>query len=289
MVAAALAVTGVVFLLVGRDAPGVKPAAEPFLKRFTAAARMRVTVELAGMYALTFGGFVAFGVYLPLYLQSVYGLTVADAAARAAGFVVLATLARPVGGWLSDRVGGESVLAYVLAVVFACAIVVSFAPGMPVATVGFLAMAAALGLGNGAVFAILGRSVPVAMVGSATGVVGAVGGLGGFLPPIVMGLIFQATGSYSIGLMLLAAMAFGAFVYCWFILRPPARTPNRKRATCRAWTGLSPMPCSGWDVICTPARCPLTCEHCTRSAAVRPTRSTVTGGVTTRSCGRRTA
>ncbi|GAA4507729.1 MFS transporter [Nonomuraea ferruginea] len=222
VVAAALAVTGVVFLLVGRDAPGVKPAAEPFLKRFTAAARMRVTVELAGMYALTFGGFVAFGVYLPLYLQSVYGLTVADAAARAAGFVVLATLARPVGGWLSDRVGGESVLAYVLAVVFACAIVVSFAPGMPVATVGFLAMAAALGLGNGAVFAILGRSVPVAMVGSATGVVGAAGGLGGFLPPIVMGLIFQATGSYSIGLMLLAAMAFGAFVYCWFILRPRA-------------------------------------------------------------------
>ncbi|MEV4840555.1 MFS transporter [Nonomuraea sp. NPDC049486] len=222
VVAAALAVTGVVFLLVGRDAPGVKPAAEPFLKRFTAAARMRVTVELAGMYALTFGGFVAFGVYLPLYLQSVYGLTVADAAARAAGFVVLATLARPVGGWLSDRVGGESVLAYVLAVVFACAIVVSFAPGMPVATVGFLAMAAALGLGNGAVFAILGRAVPVAMVGSATGVVGAAGGLGGFLPPIVMGLIFQATGSYSIGLMLLAAMAFGAFVYCWFILRPRA-------------------------------------------------------------------
>ncbi|TXK41083.1 MFS transporter [Nonomuraea sp. C10] len=222
VVAAALAVTGVVFLLAGRDAPGVKPAAEPFLKRFTAAARMRVTVELAGMYALTFGGFVAFGVYLPLYLQSVYGLTVADAAARAAGFVVLATLARPVGGWLSDRVGGESVLAYVLAVVFACAIVVSFAPGMPVATVGFLAMAAALGLGNGAVFAILGRAVPVAMVGSATGVVGAAGGLGGFLPPIVMGLIFQATGSYSIGLMLLAAMAFGAFVYCWFILRPRA-------------------------------------------------------------------
>lgn len=222
VVAAALAVTGVVFLLAGRDAPGVKPAVEPFLKRFTAAARMRVTIELAGMYALTFGGFVAFGVYLPLYLQSVYGLTVADAAARAAGFVVLATLARPVGGWLSDRVGGESVLAYVLAVVFACAIVVSFAPGMPVATVGFLAMAAALGLGNGAVFAILGRAVPVAMVGSATGVVGAAGGLGGFLPPIVMGLIFQATGSYSIGLMLLAAMAFGAFVYCWFILRPRA-------------------------------------------------------------------
>ncbi|MDA0634194.1 MFS transporter [Nonomuraea sp. MCN248] len=229
VVAAALAVTGVVFLLVGRDAPGTKPAAEPFLKRFTDAARMRVTVELAGMYALTFGGFVAFGVYLPLYLESVYGLTVADAAARSAGFVVLATLARPVGGWLSDRIGGEVVLSYALAVVVVCAIVVSFAPGMPVATAGFLAMAVALGLGNGAVFAVLGRAVPVAMVGSATGVVGAAGGLGGFLPPIVMGLIYQATGSYAIGLMLLAAVACGAFVYSWFVLRARARRSSTDR------------------------------------------------------------
>jgi NNP family nitrate/nitrite transporter-like MFS transporter len=56
-------------------------------------------------------------------------------------------------------------------------------------------------------------------VGSATGVVGAAGGLGGFLPPIVMGLIYQATGSYAMGLMLLAATAAAAFVYCWFNLR----------------------------------------------------------------------
>ncbi|WP_113701696.1 MFS transporter [Nonomuraea lactucae] len=227
MVALALVAVGLAFLTLGRDAPGAKAPAEPFLTRFAAAARLRVTREMAGMYALTFGGFVAFGVYLPLYLKAVYGLSVADAAARAAGFVVLATLTRPVGGWLADRLGGERVLCWVLLGVFCCAIVVSFAPGMPLATVGFLAMAAALGLGNGAVFAILGRGVPVPMVGSATGVVGAAGGLGGFLPPIVMGLIYQATGSYAIGLMLLAAMAFGAFVYCWFVLRPAAGTGER--------------------------------------------------------------
>ncbi|WP_336206753.1 MFS transporter [Nonomuraea sp. LPB2021202275-12-8] len=223
-VAVALAVVGLLMLALGRDAPGTKPATEPFLTRFTAAARLRVTKEMAGIYALTFGGLVAFGVYLPLYLQSVYGLTVPDAAARSAGFVVLATLTRPVGGWTADRFGGETVLSWALVVVFACAVIVSFAPAMPLATVGFLVMAAALGLGNGAVFAVLGRAVPASMVGSATGVVGAAGGLGGFLPPIIMGLIYQATGAYAIGLMLLAAMAFGAFVYCWFILRPNART-----------------------------------------------------------------
>ncbi|MET9340317.1 MFS transporter [Nonomuraea sp. NPDC003804] len=219
VVAVAMVAVGVAFLVIGRDAPGTRPAAEPFLTRFVTAARLRITRELAAMYALTFGGFVAFGVYLPLYLKAEYGLTTADAAARAAGFVLLATLARPVGGWLSDRMGGEKVLSAVLATVVVCAIVVSFAPVMVVATPGFLVMAAALGLGNGAVFALLGRGVPGSMVGSATGVVGAAGGLGGFLPPIVMGLIFQSTGSYAIGLMLLATMACGAFVYCWFILR----------------------------------------------------------------------
>ncbi|MGW5688194.1 MFS transporter [Nonomuraea sp. NPDC003754] len=219
VVAVAMVAVGVAFLVMGRDAPGTRPAAEPFLTRFVTAARLRITRELAAMYALTFGGFVAFGVYLPLYLKAEYGLTTADAAARAAGFVLLATLARPVGGWLSDRMGGEKVLSAVLATVVGCAIVVSFAPVMVVATPGFLVMAAALGLGNGAVFALLGRGVPGSMVGSATGVVGAAGGLGGFLPPIVMGLIFQSTGSYAIGLMLLATMACGAFVYCWFVLR----------------------------------------------------------------------
>ncbi|GAA2899089.1 NarK/NasA family nitrate transporter [Streptosporangium fragile] len=218
-VAAALVLVGLAFLVAGRDAPGAGRSTEPFLVRFRAAARLRITRELAAMYALTFGGFVAFGVYLPLYLKAVYGLTTADAAARAAGFVLLATLTRPVGGWLADRVGGRPVLSGALAAVCVCAVVVAFAPVMPLATVGFLTMAAALGLGNGAVFALLGRAVPAQAVGSATGVVGAAGGLGGFLPPIVMGLIYQATGSYAIGLMLLAAVASAAFVYCWFVLR----------------------------------------------------------------------
>ncbi|WP_245647324.1 MFS transporter [Microtetraspora niveoalba] len=218
-VAVALAVVGLAFLAVGRDAPGLARPTESFMTRFARAARLRVTRELAAMYALTFGGFVAFGSYLPLYLKDAYELTTADAAARAAGFVLLATLTRPVGGWLADRIGGRTVLSGALGAVVACAVVVSFIPPMALATAAFLIMAAALGLGNGAVFALLGRAVPAAMVGSATGVVGAAGGLGGFLPPIVMGLIFQATGSYAIGLMLLAVVAAAAFVYSWFVLR----------------------------------------------------------------------
>src|SRR5688572_24335269 len=57
---------------------------------------------LGAFYFLTFGGFVAFSIYLPTLLRTQFGLTPADAGARAAGFVVLATLMRPIGGWLAD-------------------------------------------------------------------------------------------------------------------------------------------------------------------------------------------
>lgn len=69
-----------------------------------------ITADLAALYAITFGGFVAFGVYLPTYLAQVYSLETADAGALAAWFIVLATFARPVGGGLSDRLGGVRVL-----------------------------------------------------------------------------------------------------------------------------------------------------------------------------------
>jgi NNP family nitrate/nitrite transporter-like MFS transporter len=213
IVAIALAAVGLAFLVLGRDAPNRPRATEPFLSRFMAAARLPIARDLAVLYAITFGGFVAFGVYLPTFLKTVYGLETTDAATRAAGFVVLATLARPVGGWLADRITGVPVLQWALGVVAAGAVVTAFQPHIVPVTVAFLAMAAALGLGNGAIFALVGTRVPAASVGSVTGLVGAAGGLGGFLPPIVMGLVYQATGDYAIGLMLLSDVALAGLVF----------------------------------------------------------------------------
>jgi NNP family nitrate/nitrite transporter-like MFS transporter len=213
IIAVGLAAVGLAFLLLGRDAPGRPTATEPFTTRFRAALRLPVARDLALLYAITFGGFVAFGIYLPTFLKTVYGLETTDAATRAAGFVVLATLARPVGGWLADRISGVTVLLWALGVVAAGAVVTAFQAHIAVATVAFLSMAAALGLGNGAIFALVGKRVPAGQVGSVTGVVGAAGGLGGFLPPIVMGLVYQATGDYAIGLMLLSDVALAGLVY----------------------------------------------------------------------------
>ncbi|WP_243418150.1 MFS transporter [Actinomycetospora cinnamomea] len=213
LVAALLALTAVAFIAVGRNAPGWQPATAPFWPRFRQAIGLRLSIDLAALYAITFGGFVAFGVYLPTYLRDTYELEVADAAARAAGFVVLATLTRPLGGWLADRRPPHHLIVGALAVVAVGAVVAAFGPHIALATVAFLAIAAALGLANGAIFALVGQRVPASQVGSVTGVVGAAGGLGGFLPPIVMGAVYQATDDYAIGLMLLSDVALAGLVY----------------------------------------------------------------------------
>jgi len=83
---------------------------------------------------------------------------------------------------------------------------------MPLGSVAFLSMAAALGAGSGAVFALVAQVTPSNKVGSVTGVVGAAGGLGGFLPPLVMGVVYELFGSYAVGLALLALVAAGTLV-----------------------------------------------------------------------------
>jgi len=207
------AYAAVAFLLV-RDAPDRQRPAGSALARTAEVGRLAVTWQLCFLYAVGFGGFVAFSVYLPAYLRTAYGLETGDAALRTAGFVVLAVVARPVGGWLSDRLHPVPVLVSCFSGVAVFAVVQAFQPPlMPVATVAFLAMAALLGAASGAVFALVGKVAPADKVGSVTGVVGAAGGLGGFVPPLVMGWVYGLEGSYAIGLMLLSDVALAAAVY----------------------------------------------------------------------------
>ena len=223
--AAALALYAVLAWLFLRDAPGRVVPTTSVLTRLGAAARLPIAWQACILYAVAFGGYVAFSVYLPAYLKTAYGLEQADAANRMAGFVVVAVVLRPAGGWLSDRIGAIPVLAGVFAVVAAAATVQAATPDlMPVGTAAFLTMAGALGLGSGATFALVARSAPPAQVGSVTGLVGAAGGLGGFVPPLVMSSIYARTGSYGVGLILLALVAVGCAVLTLTAARATARS-----------------------------------------------------------------
>ena len=166
-------------------------------------------------YFLAFGGFVALYLYLPKLLTDVHDLSKTDAGARAAGFALLAVIGRPLGGTAADRVGAERVLTVCFAavLVLALGLAAGYESMVPL-TFWCLTMALALGLGTGAVF----KLVPVWFpenVGAVTGVVGAAGGLGGFFPPLVMGVVKSATGGYALGFALMAFVALG----CLLVLR----------------------------------------------------------------------
>ncbi|GAA5160460.1 MFS transporter [Ornithinimicrobium tianjinense] len=192
-----------------------------------------VALKLAVLYAIAFGGFVAFSVYLPTYLVNNFGMEKGAGALRMAGFVVVSVLARPVGGWLCDRFSKTLVLASLLVGTGLFALLAALVGAgttvivgdntypvalEPVGTVAFLGMAAGLGAGAGAVFALVAALVDPPRVGAVTGVVGAAGGLGGFIPPLLMGAIYGQFGSYTIGLLLLAvvAVAGGLFTLVGF-------------------------------------------------------------------------
>jgi nitrate/nitrite transporter NarK len=93
--------------------------------------------------------------------------------------VVLATLARPIGGWLADRIGGSRTLVIVFAIVPLTALVMSLQPELGLFRLAVLTTAVLLGIGNGAVFKLVAAYYPD-KTGAVTGVVGAAGGLGGF-------------------------------------------------------------------------------------------------------------
>ncbi len=148
-----------------------------------------------------------------------------------AGFVVVAVLMRPIGGWLSDRFGPVRVLAAGFAVVVVGAGVAATNPLLEhVGTVAFLAMAAALGSGSGATFALIAKVTDPSRVGGVTGLVGAAGGLGGFVPPLIMGFVYGRTESYAIGLWMLSATAALTLVLTLTVVRRTERAHDTTAA-----------------------------------------------------------
>jgi NNP family nitrate/nitrite transporter-like MFS transporter len=199
--AALLVLWGLAFYVFARNAPATaKPTTIDEMAAILA--RERLAWVLSVFYFLTFGGFVAFSIYLPVLLKDQFALKATDAGFRTAGFVVLATLSRPLGGWLADKIGGARILHVVFLGIVPFALLMSWSTMLPF-TVGALGCAFLLGIGNGAVFKLVPQYFPK-QVGTVTGLVGAMGGLGGFFPPLLLGFFRDRFHSLWPGFLLLA-------------------------------------------------------------------------------------
>ena len=221
IIAVALVAVAILVWFAMRDSPVWRPNTDPVVPKLAAASKLAVTWQMAFLYAVAFGGFVAFSTYLPTYLKDVYDFGLTGAGTRTAGFAMAAVIARPIGGVLSDRVGPRPVAATAFAGAAVMALVIALQPDpeIPAGTT-FVLMAAFLGLGAGGVFAWVAALAPQARVGTVTGIVGAAGGLGGYFPPLVMGATYnEADQSYTVGLLLLCVVALIALVYTMFGIR----------------------------------------------------------------------
>ncbi|MDB6035156.1 MAG: major facilitator superfamily 1 [Verrucomicrobiales bacterium] len=209
------------YMMFSKEAPGHAKSRK--LSDYTTLLKDRDTHWFCFFYTVTFGGFAGLAASLVMYFKSTYGLSKVGAGDLAALCTFVGVMARPIGGFLADKLGGTRSLqvCYVVGGVMlgACA----FATALPL-NVGLLLVAmAALGAGNGAVFQLLPQRFSKE-IGTMTGLVGAGGGVGGFLLAAGLGWSRGVTGSYAAGLIVFA-------VFCALALTGLRTVKHRWRST----------------------------------------------------------
>ncbi len=180
-------------------------------------------------YSITFGGFVGLGSALPLYFTNWYHASGVAAGMMVAIVVFAGSMFRPVGGWMADRMGGIRTLQILFFVVALSYLAISLMPEGPAPLVAtadkvsgwglfelpavawgavliFFIGAMALGMGNGSVFQLVPQRFRHEM-GVVTGLVGAAGGVGGFVLAKSLGWSKGMTGDFAMGFWVFAALA----------------------------------------------------------------------------------
>ncbi len=194
------------FALLAEDSP--THVARQRLRDYTAVLRQADALWFCLFYSVTFGGFVGLASYLSIFFHDQYGLSKVASGDLTAACVFAGSFARPLGGLLADRLGGIRVLLALFALIGGAMLLVSRIPPIGGVPVLFFTGMALLGMGNGAVFQLVPQRFP-REIGVLTGLVGAAGGVGGFLLPFFLGSFQELTGSYGPGFALFALAALG--------------------------------------------------------------------------------
>jgi NNP family nitrate/nitrite transporter-like MFS transporter len=183
-------------------------------------------------YYFVFGAFVALALWLPKYYVGEYGLPLATAAFLTILFDLPSGAIRALGGWASDRLGGSAVTWWVMWISLACLVILSYPPttmvihgikgdvavsiGVDVVlfTVLIFIVGVAQGFGKASVYRSLADHYPTSM-GVVGGIVGLIGGLGGFTLPIMFGVAADAIGVRSSCFMLMTVVVAVTMIWIW--------------------------------------------------------------------------
>lgn len=200
-----LALTLAVYLVLAKDSPDC-PAPKT-LSEYLKVLRIGDAWWFMFFYGVTFGGFVGLASSLTIYFNDQYGLGPVVAGYFTAACVLAGSLVRPVGGAVADRIGGVRSLSVIYAVAALALGVISLGlPNAWLALAVFVLAMLALGMGNGAVFQLVPQRFR-REIGVMTGLVGMMGGVGGFVLASSLGYAKQLTGDYGAGFLLFALLA----------------------------------------------------------------------------------
>jgi len=205
---AAVGLFAALVVMTVRDAPRRASPDDERSTRFAVALRLPITRRGTLWNAVTSALFVTFSSYLPIYLTNTYGLALDRTGYAMAGFIIVAVLMRPLGGWLADRLTPRPPLIASLAILAGAAGAQACAPPLPLAvTVVLPTLAVALGIASGAILAQVAAVAPPMMIGRVSGVVTGVAGLAGFGSPLLMAVSVNRYDGYGPALGILAASA----------------------------------------------------------------------------------
>jgi NNP family nitrate/nitrite transporter-like MFS transporter len=203
-----LLITAAVFWLLSAPDPGVGRAATGSVVQQLAVLKDPRVWKYCQYYSIVFGGFTALSVWMPNYFRTEYGFSIAEAALLAACFSLPGGAFRALGGWLADRFGAHDVTWWVLWVAWVCLFLLSYpkteliihtidgqlrfsiAPPSWFFTALLFVLGVAFAFGMASTFKYIGDEFPDS-IGAVSGIVGMVGGLGGFLLPIMFGTILE--------------------------------------------------------------------------------------------------
>jgi NNP family nitrate/nitrite transporter-like MFS transporter len=183
-------------------------------KNYLTCLKERDALLFCFFYMITFGGFVGLASFLPIFFNDQYGVSRIMAGNLTALCVFSGSFCRPLGGYISDRLGGIRTLSFLYSGIAVCLLLVAVLPALPIIVTALFATMLLLGMGNGSVFQLVPQRFPK-QIGTLTGLVGSFGGLGGFLLPLGLGTLKQKWGTYGAGFILFAVGCLAAL----FILR----------------------------------------------------------------------